>query len=1402
MKTEIGHCTTIRSGVAACAFFFLCLASATWAGPLRLAIPPAPYRDMTLFDEATCVAVGISLYLQESFDGSPSVWLVSESRGAAIRYDLIGGARDVEESRRRSAYSERVPVDAWLDYRLSNGRVSCTLYTAAGIRRREIPVPPKVELLPLAEAVADFLVTELKLDAETAAALTARREEKREFFAEYFITQRQMHHYFNNCGKQRLINLHPYLAKHAGNPYFAAQVLNSAYYATQNPVLDLEEFVKLGPTMAWVVLPTVLGTPWEESAHRVLRARPARFEKSLLGMVKVLTGGEMERALDDTPPAASGGRANEGSVEKGAGPQPGAGYSSPTVAQRLGALRCLGVIQSQQALAVLKLCAANEDAQTREAAAVALRYYEKETGLDMLMALAGDKDPTVAFAASYSLWKRGKEPARLLTLARGLTADKARRAMALESLASLGTKEDVPALSVVAQDPAPAIRTFAAQGLLRLEAADARQILAFLDDPYETVVLGALSAWHGTADAGVLARLETLANDPFVAAARAARLTLAGQRPAQGRDRDLFDLKVEHNYIRMQIVDGLATNREPWSLDALEQACGNQDAHTRAHALGKLLARDPARDRPALARALADTHRWVRLHAAALLSGVAGAAEVEAIRKAAAVEKDEVIGLYLADALAKAEGKPLPPARPSVHPIAGKKNLTWQVTWGADVENSPAEAYYLCGMGAPVLPEAAQRAYRAGKIFIPRVNTVGNTCDLISNPEWQDKFWLVIQEKLTTNNLPWFDGVIYGEESLSANADEMWKDGWPLFCHDANLDPGKIKGDRKNLSLYEARAWTHWSQTKLVEGFNILYDYTKLYYGKLRPGFQVGTYLPTQGAVTPADKQWKFDFGGYYCYEGSSRAIYTYSRRLKTLWPDRPISWQANGCTHLYGNLNAGAGPNHASAYPAEIMVERWERPYADNVSAWMAGADSGWFGFFGAGKEGRHEEQIFSLHVEDIYPGNPSLENGMTRWAAYVETLYRAEVTNIPSVANMTLSIKDGDDPLELDLKKPEDHPAIKRAREFRARMLQAHLIMGKYVNDCTRVFASLPRLDPKPQALVIHPSGWPYTAPGLRLLNAYDYLPDINQAATDLDLSHYRIIAVSGMNDAPLMDATIERVTIWLKEQPGVLYVHGTLSAANTNEASTAAHHDGMLKNDWPWEKDVSLVVSNYTVAGPHAKTLVAGPTGPVRVLWQGPDFKGAVIFDTGTADAGDLRKTMNAIYADKKIGLALNGPASQEVWQEQGLSMANSFASNETNFVKGVDLLTGEANPQVGPGRNSAIVVRDYTGKYIASWNGVAILCDQPITSATAVENGLRVECPGLIRAGSETGAAAVRPEGGGELPTFSGVTNVTTWVLSGKEDGQGILPIGKTDSTALYVRCKQPVVITRKHPTSDR
>jgi hypothetical protein len=168
--------------------------------------------------------------------------------------------------------------------------------------------------------------------------------------------------------------------------------------------------------------------------------------------------------------------------------------------------------------------------------------------------------------------------------------------------------------------------------------------------------------------------------------------------------------------------------------------------------------------------------------------------------------------------------------------------------------------------------------------------------------------------------------------------------------------------------------------------------------------------------------------------------MYTYIRRFNTLWPDRPINWLANGCTHLYGNLNAGTSPKYTAAYPKEFIVERWERPYADNISAWLAGADSGWFGGFGATVE-KKDEPIFGVSPEEMYSGCLILEQAMTKYAAYVETLYRAEGEKVEAPKNMTKNmlddVKASDDTMELDDKKAGEHPAVKRAKEFKARRI-----------------------------------------------------------------------------------------------------------------------------------------------------------------------------------------------------------------------------------------------------------------------------------------------------------------------------------------------------------------------------
>ena len=75
-----------------------------------------------------------------------------------------------------------------------------------------------------------------------------------------------------------------------------------------------------------------------------------------------------------------------------------------------------------------------------------------------------------------------------------------------------------------------------------------------------------------------------------------------------------------------------------------------------------------------------------------------------------------------------------------------------------------------------------------------------------------------------------------------------------------------------------------------------------------------------------------------------------------------------------------------------------------------------------------------------------------------------------------------------------------------------------------------------------------------------------DINQVSR-LNLSRYRMIAVK--NPGALTDETIGSITQWLKESPGVLYVHLDLTADNSQQFATPEHFDGRLKLNWPWGK-----------------------------------------------------------------------------------------------------------------------------------------------------------------------------------------------------------------------------------------
>jgi len=536
-------------------------------------------------------------------------------------------------------------------------------------------------------------------------------------------------------------------------------------------------------------------------------------------------------------------------------------------------------------------------------------------------------------------------------------------------------------------------------------------------------------------------------------------------------------------------------------------------------------------------------------------------------------------------------------------------------------------------------------------------------------------------------------------------------------------------------------------------------------------------------------------------------AAYTLIRRMKTLWPERPVLWLSLGIGGYEMNP-----VRYTQKTPDAPMATRADRAYADAVAAWLAGADTGWFStwmFIGATDKAASMAQLRGVQivVEDIVPDSKKLKGGISYSFGKAGKIYQAKTQGVAPKIDDSRDEKLADLAVEelLKEKKDDDNPITKQLQQEMERMRIGFHFYGKYVYDCARVFASLPRLNPRPEVLAVKPglSVWSraadFAAQGHNLLNAYDFLLDVNQVP-DADLARYRLIALDGLDNAPLADRTITSLSGWLMDLPGLLYVHGALSTDAANEASTTVDHDGVLKERWPWAGQVELAPSKtaagYKVSGPNAKVLAQGAQGPVLVLWRAPGHKGAVLFDAGIKDAAELRDIINNLAREQKVGVELTGPPLQTVWQETGMLAAASSGGSVANVVPGVDLLTGLPNPAVGPGRSGALVSASLTGKYAASLNGVAVLGEKPLEEVTPVEGGLRVRCAGLLQAGGQSGAVTVAVEGGESLPAIE-PAKINEWMLFGKEDGFCTRPIADNPaSTVTYIRSSRPVVVRTK------
>lgn len=1402
------------------------------AEPLRVVLPPTPSLRNPTPDQSFhgCLV----LYLHERLGECPSIRLISEGRAQAILNEIQSGKRRSSPEKRLEEFARFVPADALIEIFVQEKDLRVRLHLQSGRKEVAIPVPAPTAAWPRIQEAGRFLAEGLGLTETEARSLLENRLKAASAFQPYYVSQMVTAAWPMNSGEARLMLLRPSFNESPQDPLLASKIFEHTAMLITSANRQ-QDFAKKALETCQGALETLLGTPIESSAHTVLRSRPAYFENELLALARPL----LREGLEDADKPTEADEEDAAESEEGLGltseaPVAGnpAARKEVTRAKQLTALRFLGVMRSSKGLDLLLQAAQAPLPDLRRAAATALHFCDKE-GTEALQRLAGDADPETAFLAALSLFQRGQSPANLLTMARQSMANPVLRVRTAGVLAALAAPEDLPVLRALSEETDAEPRRQAVRALLRLGQSDA--LPQWLQDADEQVVISALAALGDRPDEGLLSQARSLANDPFLPIAEQARLALAFHRPGGLEARWLFDLAVEHPYVRKRIVDAIHSQTEEKAVPLLEQACRNPDPHTRAHALGRLADRSPARVHPHLLEAVRDPYHWVRLHAAALLPAAARPEDSEAIGEALKKENDPAIRMYLEDALAVSEGRPPPAPAPAAHTVQGKRNLAWLVGPGLDAPSSPFDAYYSLTVAVSSL---WKEAHRAGKILFGRINNnVGQPGLIAVDPEWQDRFWLLLQGEVSSNNLPWLDGLVFGEESMSTDPSSLWPQGWRLFCLEAGLDPQKVQGDQKNLNEYERRAWIHWAGERTVEGFNTLYDYVKLRYGKLRPGIQVCTFLPEQGGPNPADLSWKFDVGGLYDYKGCNRmAAYTLVRRYKTLWPDRPVLWLSLGIGGYEMNP-----VKRTQRLPAGPLFTRSDRAWADALCAYMAGADTGWFSTwifvdknFSGGMADLRGVQIL---LEDIQPQSPDLTRAISYAFGGAEEESRLELHKPSlekSLGDQDLKppeiVEEEEDGVEQALtgEPSEKEKIAQKVEEEKKKFHRGFHYYRNYVYDCARILKSLPRQDPRPQALAVRPgvSVWtrpptPYPlVPGMALPHTFDFVADVNQVPS-LPIERYRLILLH--DPGPLRDETLAALGAWLEKQPGLLYVHRNLSADSRNEASTPRDHDGVLRNRWPWADAVSvqpekgsgklqahhlqgpdgkwtvkqaILTSTFAVQNASAQVLLESAGRPCLVLWRDPRFRAAVLFDGLESASGEylffLRKTLNDLHRDRGVGMPIEGPLLHVKLETETLTAAattNYYAQvTEKSAYPGLDALTGEINPAVGNGRSGALVAKNFTGTYLVSRSGLLAVGESPLEHVETTDGGISLSCDGLLRVASETGKVQVRRADGVPLPE---VDNPSDWIPFGETEGVAVLSVGNTGQETAFVRCKGPV-----------
>jgi len=581
-----------------------------------------------------------------------------------------------------------------------------------------------------------------------------------------------------------------------------------------------------------------------------------------------------------------------------------------------------------------------------------------------------------------------------------------------------------------------------------------------------------------------------------------------------------------------------------------------------------LVERDAQRAAPLIAAALSDTYHWTRFRAATLTPEIAGMIDTQILHNALELEQDPAARLYLKEAIALTEKRRPPEPQPPAKTIDITRNYAVLCPGhGEAALESPFEMYYSLSSESSFngkVGELGKKSSELGKIHICRVHTAGNPTQVMLAHHWDDLWWRAVRGEIA-ETWQWIDGVILGEETMYApsNHPDVWQQGWRAFCRETGIDTQRIAGDRSNLTVYEQRAWEYWEQRVAVEGFNEIYDFIKLYYGKLRPGFMVGTFMPSQDTPKPMQHQWKFDFAGAYYYQTHNQLRHAMVRAHRTAWPDRPLLWLSLGQASIWRKGSwAGGGIKYDIEVPEAPVLFRHGRAYSHSIAAWMAGGISG---IFQAYLFMKHDAEAGGVWVmlESIGKDIPALDKAIDNVFADIEGVYRLQAVELPDAVDVAAvedhDIFEGIDEF-FDAAAEEKQALSERIQRDKERFKLGFFLEQKYTLDSARIMSGLPM--PKENSQVL----WVGYGPQLDWSTFYDYQPQLNELAWK-DLSRYRFIGFVGQDKTPLRDSTLAALEQWLHEQPGLLYVRGALSTDKTNHASTPDDISGILNKSWQW-------------------------------------------------------------------------------------------------------------------------------------------------------------------------------------------------------------------------------------------